>query len=66
DASYEVLYLAGLVQYRNGHPKIANELWKPLLKYRTDHMKDHKIKQEILKYYFEGTPYAPHDLSKAN
>lgn len=63
---YELLYLAGLVQYRNGHPRQANEIWKPLLKFRTEQMRDHKIKQEILRYYFEGAPYAPRDLSKAN
>ena len=63
---YELFYLAGLVQYRNGHPRKANEIWKPLLKFRTEHMRDYKIKQEILRYYFDGEPYAPRDLSKAN
>lgn len=63
---YELSYLAGLVQYRNGHPRQANEIWKPLLKFRTEHMRDYKIKQEILRYYFEGTPYVPRDFSKAN
>lgn len=66
EGSYEVRYLAGLVHYRNGHPKEANELWKPLLKYQAEDMREHKIKQEILKYYFEAVPYAPTDLSKAN
>jgi tetratricopeptide (TPR) repeat protein len=65
-ASYEVRYLAGLIHYRNGHPKEANQIWKPLLKFRSEIMRDHKIKQEILKYYFEGNPYKPADLSKAN
>jgi tetratricopeptide (TPR) repeat protein len=66
EISYEVTYLTGLVQYRNGRPKQANEIWKPLLKYRAERMRDHKIKQEILKYYYEASPYQPHDLSKAN
>lgn len=63
---YELSYLAGLVQYRNGHSKRANEIWKPLLKFRTEHMREYKIKQEILRYYFEGAPYVPRDFSKAN
>lgn len=63
---YEVHYLTGLISYRNGYPKQANLTWKPLLKHRAESMRDHKIKQEILKYYFEGTEYKAADLSKAN
>ena len=62
----EAQYLVGLVQYRNGQPMKANEIWKPLLKYKTEQMRDYRIKQEILRYYFEKTPYQPRDLSKAN
>lgn len=63
---FEVQYLIGLVQYRNGQPLRANEVWKPLLKFKTEQMREYRIKQEILRYYFEKTPYAPRDLSKAN
>jgi hypothetical protein len=63
---FEVQYLNGLVQYRNGQALRANEIWKPLLKFKTEQMRDYRIKQEILRYYFEKTPYAPRDLSKAN
>jgi tetratricopeptide (TPR) repeat protein len=63
---FEVQYLMGLVQYRNGQPLRANEIWKPLLKFKTEQMRDYRIKQEILRYYFEKTPYTPRDLSKAN
>ena len=63
---FEVQYLVGLVQYRNGQPVKANEIWKPLLKFKTEQMRDYRIKQEILRYYFEKTPYSPRDLSKAN
>lgn len=63
---FEVQYLVGLVQYRNGHAAKANEIWKPLLKFKTEQMREYRIKQEILRYYFEKTPYAPRDLSKAN
>jgi tetratricopeptide (TPR) repeat protein len=65
-SEFEVQYLMGLVQYRNGHAHRANEIWKPLLKFKTEQMRDYRIKQEILRYYFEKTPYAPRDLSKAN
>lgn len=63
---FEVQYLVGLVQYRNGHATKANEIWKPLLKFKTEQMRDYRIKQEILRYYFEKSPYQPRDLSKAN
>lgn len=63
---FEVQYLVGLVQYRNGQTIKANEIWKPLLKFKTEQMREYRIKQEILRYYFEKTPYAPRDLSKAN
>lgn len=63
---FEVQYLIGLVQYRNGQAIRANEVWKPLLKFKTEQMRDYRIKQEILRYYFEKAPYSPRDLSKAN
>lgn len=63
---FEAQYLIGLVHYRNGHSHEANVVWKPLLKYVTEQMRDHRIKQEIFKYYFEKAPYAPRGLSKAN
>ncbi len=63
---FEAQYLLGLVHYRNGRPHEANAVWKPLLKYVAEQMRDHRIKQEIFKYYFEKTPYAPRGLSKAN
>jgi hypothetical protein len=63
---FEVQYLTGLVQYRNGQQLRANEIWKPLLKFKTEQMREYRIKQEILRYYFEKTPYTPRDFSKAN
>jgi tetratricopeptide (TPR) repeat protein len=65
-SEFEVQYLNGLVQYRNGQQLRANEIWKPLLKFKTEQMREYRIKQEILRYYFEKTPYTPRDLSKAN
>jgi len=50
-------YVKGLLEYRNGAHKIANQIWKPLLKVKTESLRLHNIKQEILKYYFEETPY---------
>lgn len=54
---HEARYLQGLVQYRNGMQKLANDLWKPLLTVRSDSLRFHNIKQEVLKYYFDGAPY---------
>lgn len=53
----EVRYLKGLVQYRNGAEQRAKELWKPLLTVRSESLRFHTIKQEVLKFYFEGAPY---------
>ena len=53
----EVRYLKGLVEYRNGSEEEANKIWKPLLTYRADSLKLFKIKQELLKYYFDKEAY---------
>jgi tetratricopeptide (TPR) repeat protein len=57
DSDHEVRYLRGLLIYRNGDRIKANEIWKPLLTVRTESLRFHNIKQEVLKFYFEGTPY---------
>lgn len=53
----EVIYLRGLVKYRNGAAQEANSIWKPLLTYPVENLRLHNIKQEIMKYYFDRTPY---------
>jgi len=53
----ESAYLIGLLHYRNGLRMKANKVWKPLLTLRSENLKFHNIKQEILKYYFDGVPY---------
>ena len=53
----EATYLLGLLHYRNGAPQKAKQVWKPLLTVRTESLRFHNIKQEILRYYFDGTPY---------
>lgn len=53
----EVVYLKGLLHYRNGATKKANEIWKPLLTLTTSSLRQHTIKDEVMKYYFEKTPY---------
>lgn len=63
DHDPEATYLKGLVQYRNGSKQAANEIWKPLLTVRSENLRFHHIKQEILKYYFEGAPYTGVTLS---
>ena len=55
--NFEAVYLRGLVQYRNGAADKANQIWKPLLTVRSKNLRFHHIKQEILKFYFEKTPY---------
>jgi len=57
DRDIEATYLLGLLHYRNGAPQKAKQVWKPLLTVRTESLRFHNIKQEILRYYFEGTPY---------
>jgi len=56
-ADAEATYLTGLVHYRNGAHQKANQVWKPLLTQRSDNVRFHHIKQEVLKYYFEKAPY---------
>ncbi len=53
----ELVYLRGLLQYRNGSSEKANEIWKPLLTLRSESVRFHHIKQDLLKYYFDRTPY---------
>jgi tetratricopeptide (TPR) repeat protein len=54
---HEVLYFKGLIEYRNGSRERANALWKPLLTLRSESLRMHHIKQMVLKFYFEGSPY---------
>jgi tetratricopeptide (TPR) repeat protein len=53
----EARFLKGLVLYRNGARSQANQVWKPLLTHQSESLRFHNIKQEILKFYFDGTPY---------
>ena len=53
----EATFLKGLIEYRNGNKRAANAIWKPLLTVRTESMRVHQIKQEVLKYYFDNAPY---------
>ena len=55
--SPEMIYLRGLVHYRNGALHKAKELWKPLLTLASQNLRFHHIKQEIMKYYFDQAPY---------
>ncbi len=57
DKDPEVLYLRGLVKYRNGAFEQANAVWKPLLTHRAESLRFHNIKQEIMRYYFDREPY---------
>jgi tetratricopeptide (TPR) repeat protein len=54
---FEISYLQGLLDYRNGAQVEAKKIWKPLLIIKSENMRTHQIKQEILKYYFESEDY---------
>lgn len=54
---HEARYLTGLLHYRNGSRQEANKTWKPLLTITSESLRFHNIKQEILKFYFDGAPY---------
>jgi len=53
----EYTFLKGLLEYRNGSTKLANKIWKPLLTAKSENIRSHNIKQEILRFYFDGEPY---------
>ena len=53
----EARYLQGLLQYRNGAMERAKAIWKTLLTTRSNNRRLHAIKQEVLKFYFDGAPY---------
>ena len=57
DSDPETRYLQGLLHYRNGARDHANRIWKPLLSLRSESLRFHNIKQDILKFYFDGAPY---------
>jgi Tfp pilus assembly protein PilF len=57
ESDLEVRYLNGLMHYRNGARNQANEVWKPLLTVRSESLRFHNIKQDVLRYYFDGEPY---------
>lgn len=57
DRDIEATFLQGLIHYRNGARTNANKVWKPLITIRSESLRFHNIKQEILKFYFEGSPY---------
>lgn len=53
----EIIYLRGLVSYRNGALEKANQIWKPLITRRTEDLRAHIIKEHLMDYYFERKPY---------
>lgn len=56
-ADHETLYLRGLLHYRNGMNKRANDVWKPLLTVPSQSLRFHNIKREVLRFYFDSEPY---------
>jgi tetratricopeptide (TPR) repeat protein len=54
---HETIYLRGLLHYRNGLNKRANDVWKPLLTVPSQSMRFHNMKRELLRFYFDSEPY---------
>ena len=54
---FEVQYLSGLLQYRNGFVKKAKDIWKPLISRTVKGSRNHFLKQDLLKFYFEEEEY---------
>lgn len=57
EKGFEARYLTGLLHYRNGMTKQARAIWKPLLTFKSSDLKTHHIKQELLRFYFNGETY---------
>jgi tetratricopeptide (TPR) repeat protein len=66
DQDIEATFLLGLMHYRNGARQNANKIWKPLITVRSESLRFHNIKQEILRYYFDGSPYLKPDSRNAS
>jgi tetratricopeptide (TPR) repeat protein len=59
----EFLFLKGLMAYRNGAVTEAKGIWKGLLVHRTETIRFHHIKTELMKFYYDGAPYLQTHLS---
>ena len=59
----EFLFLKGLLAYRNGVVTEAKGIWKSLLIHRTETIRFHHIKTEMMKFYYDGAPYLETHLS---
>lgn len=57
ESDLEITYLKGLLHYRNGLMEKAKDTWKPLLTARSDGLRIHHIKQEVMRYYFDSPSY---------
>ena len=53
----DTLFLRGLIAYRNGATQKAKEVWKPVLTIKSESVRSYNIKQEVMRFYFEGQPY---------
>ncbi len=53
----DAVFLRGLLQYRNGATQRAKEVWKPVLTMKSESLRSHNIKQEIMRFYFANEPY---------
>jgi tetratricopeptide (TPR) repeat protein len=57
DGDPEIIYLKGLIAYRNGDQQGAKTTWKPLLTKHSESQRFHQIKQSLMKFYYDEEPY---------
>ncbi len=57
DNSFDSVYLRGLVQYRNGQEAKAKKIWKPLIQQASMTPRVHYMKQQLMRFYYEASPY---------
>ncbi len=55
---FEQVYLCGLIHYRNGQNQLAKKIWKPLITINASGMRQHFLKVQLQKYYFDGDQYS--------
>ena len=56
-SDFEVLYLKGLLQYRNGKKQEARKIWKPLISAPAESLRFYHMKEQMLQYYFNEASY---------
>lgn len=61
--NHEAVFLSGLVYYRDGSVAQAKKIWKPLLTIPANDIKLHRLKTELMQYYYDSENYAGQSVS---